>query len=130
MKNIDWKKALKAGWEESKKQPWIDGPEKWALYIVFGFLILIFLTGCSVPLVGSLGGSAVTGVVSGKASHSVASATVDIISYEHTGKTTKQHLLSAVTDKEPEQNSKTITYYEEFKEKVYASHSVTYTLMP
>ena len=40
---IDWKKALKAGWEESKKQPFIDGPEKWALYICLGFIILMLL---------------------------------------------------------------------------------------
>ena len=82
------------------------------------------------PLVSSLGGSAVTGVVSGKASHSVASATVDIISYEHTGKTTKQHLLSAVTDKKQEEKPKTIVYYEEFKEQVYARHPFNYTLIP
>ena len=44
MKKIDWKKALKAGWEESKKQPWIEGPEKWALIVVLifiGFFVLI-----------------------------------------------------------------------------------------
>jgi hypothetical protein len=40
---IDWKKALKAGWEESKKQPLIDGPEKWALYFCLGFMALIFI---------------------------------------------------------------------------------------
>ena len=92
--------------------------------------VLLLLTNCSLPLVGSLSGSAVTGVVSGKASHSVASATVDIISYEHTGKTTKQHLLSAVTDKKQEEKPKTIVYYEEFKDKVYARHSYNYTMMP
>tara|TARA_B100000073_G_C23421150_1_gene447285 strand:+ start:83 stop:358 length:276 start_codon:yes stop_codon:yes gene_type:complete len=91
---------------------------------------MLLLTNCSLPLVGSLSGSAVTGVVSGKASHSIASATVDIISYEHTGKTTKQHLLSAVTDKKQEEKPKTIVYYEEFKDKVYARNSFTYTMMP
>lgn len=40
---IDWKKALKAGWEESKKQPFIDGPEKWALYFCCGFIILMLI---------------------------------------------------------------------------------------
>ena len=43
MKKIEWKKALKAGWEESKKQPWIDGPEKWALYVVAVFLLIFVL---------------------------------------------------------------------------------------
>ena len=40
---IDWKKALKAGWEESKKHELISGPEKWALYICFGFIIAILI---------------------------------------------------------------------------------------
>ena len=93
---------------------------------------MLMLTNCSMPLIGSLSGNAITGVVSGKASHSVASATVDIITYEQTGKTTKQHLLSAMTDKkqEEEEKSLTIVYYEEFKDKVYARHPFNYTLMP
>lgn len=83
------------------------------------------------PLIGSLGGNAITGVVSGKASHSVASATVDVITYEKTGKTTKQHLLSAVKDeKQEEQKPITVVYYEEFKERVYARHPFNYTLIP
>ena len=40
---IDWKKALKAGWEESKKHGNIEGPEAWALYICFGFIALILI---------------------------------------------------------------------------------------
>ncbi len=92
---------------------------------------MLMLTNCSMPLIGSLSGNAITGVVSGKASHSVASATVDIITYEQTGKTTKQHLLSAMTDKkQEEEKSLTIVYYEEFKDKVYARHPFNYTLMP
>lgn len=43
MKKIDWKKALKAGWEESKKQPWIDTPEKIALGFIAVFLIVFLL---------------------------------------------------------------------------------------
>jgi hypothetical protein len=94
-------------------------------------LSMLMLTNCSMPLIGSLSGNAITGVVSGKASHSVASATVDIITYEKTGKTTKQHLLSAMTDeKQEEEKSLTIVYYEEFKDKMYARHPFNYTLMP
>jgi len=37
------KEALKTGWEESKKQPLIDGPEKWALYVVAVFLLIFVL---------------------------------------------------------------------------------------
>ena len=40
---MNWKEALKTGWEESKKQPWIDGPEKWALYVVAIFLLIFVL---------------------------------------------------------------------------------------
>lgn len=94
-------------------------------------LSMLMLTNCSLPLVGSLGGSAVTGVVSGNASHSLASATVDIITYEQTGKTTKQHLLTALKDeKQEEQKPITIAYYEEFKEQVYTRYPFNYTLIP
>jgi len=36
---IDWKKALSKGWKESKKYGNIEGPEKWALYVVLFFVI-------------------------------------------------------------------------------------------
>ena len=46
---------------------------------IYTLLSLLLLTNCSMPLVSSLGGSAVTGVVSGKATHSLASAGVDVM---------------------------------------------------
>ena len=43
MKKIDWKEL----WNESKKHGNLEGPEKWALIDVFGFMALILLTGCN-----------------------------------------------------------------------------------
>ena len=83
------------------------------------------------PLVSSLGGSAVTGVVSGKATHSAVSAGVDIMMYEQTGKTTKQHLFTKVFPNKNVDKSKTIVLYEDFKGKVIvASKQDDYFLMP
>tara|TARA_B100000925_G_C21796873_1_gene382874 strand:- start:169 stop:303 length:135 start_codon:yes stop_codon:yes gene_type:complete len=43
MKKIDWKDVWKQAYDEYKKQPWIDGPEKWALYVVIVFLVIFVL---------------------------------------------------------------------------------------
>ena len=92
---------------------------------------MLLLTNCSLPLVGSLSGSAVTGVVSGKATHSAVSAGVDIMMYEQTGKTTKQHLYTKVFPDKDIDKSKTIVLYEDFKDKVIvASKQDDYFLMP
>ena len=98
---------------------------------IFTLLSLFLLTNCSMPLVSSLGGSAVTGVVSGKATHSAVSAGVDIMMYEQTGKTTKQHLFTKVFPDKDIDKSKTIVLYEDFKDKVIvASKQDDYFLMP
>ena len=98
---------------------------------IFTLLSLFLLTNCSMPLVSSLGGSAVTGVVSGKATHSAVSAGVDIMMYEQTGKTTKQHLYTKVFPDKDIDKSKTIVLYEDFKDKVIvASKQDDYFLMP
>lgn len=39
MKKINWKEA----WEESKKYGNIEGPEKWALYFIFGILLFLLV---------------------------------------------------------------------------------------
>ena len=98
---------------------------------IYTLLSLLLLTNCSMPLVSSIGGSAVTGVVSGKATHSAVSAGVDIMMYEHTGKTTKQHLYTKVFPDKDLNKSKTIVLYEDFKDKVIvASKQDDYYLMP
>ena len=98
---------------------------------IYTILSLLLLTNCSMPLVSSIGGSAVTGVVSGKATHSAVSAGVDIMMYEHTGKTTKQHLYTKVFPDKDLNKSKTIVLYEDFKDKVIvASKQDDYCLMP
>ena len=98
---------------------------------IYTILSLLLLTNCSMPLVSSIGGSAVTGVVSGKATHSAVSAGVDIMMYEQTGKTTKQHLYTKVFPDKDVDKSKTIVLYEDFKDKVIvASKQDDYFLMP
>ena len=98
---------------------------------IYTILSLLLLTNCSMPLVSSIGGSAVTGVVSGKATHSAVSAGVDIMMYERTGKTTKQHLYTKVFPDKDLNKSKTIVLYEDFKDKVIvASKQDDYYLMP
>jgi|TARA_R110001592_G_scaffold258584_1_gene522403 hypothetical protein len=37
-KKPDWKEV----WEESKKYGKIEGPEKWALYLILGFVVFFW----------------------------------------------------------------------------------------
>ena len=39
MNKINWKEV----WEESKKHGNIDAPEKWALYILLGFVVFFWV---------------------------------------------------------------------------------------
>ena len=54
---------------------------------LLAIISLVVLTNCSLPLVGSVGTSSVTGVVTGKYTHSAVTTVVDIATYEKTGKT-------------------------------------------
>jgi len=86
---------------------------------LLAIISLVALTNCSLPLVGSVGTSSVTGVVTGKYTHSAATTVIDIATYEKTGKTTKQHLYSKIFQKEKE-TPKTVLLYDDFKQKTYA----------
>jgi|TARA_X000000368_G_scaffold259353_1_gene205008 ABC-type uncharacterized transport system ATPase component len=86
---------------------------------LLAIISLVALTNCSLPLVGSVGTSSVTGVVTGKYTHSAATTVIDIATYEKTGKTTKQHLYSKIFQKEKE-TPKTVLMYDDFKQKTYA----------
>ncbi len=86
---------------------------------LLAIISLVVLTNCSLPLVGSVGTSSVTGVVTGKYTHSAATTVIDIATYEKTGKTTKQHLYSKIFQKEKE-TPKTVLMYEDFKGRTYA----------
>ena len=86
---------------------------------LLAIISLVALTNCSLPLIGSVGTSSVTGVVTGKYTHSAATTVIDIATYEKTGKTTKQHLYSKIFQKEKE-TPKTVLMYDDFKQKTYA----------
>ena len=43
MKKIDWKDVWRQARNESKKHGNIEGPEKWALYVVAVFLVVFVL---------------------------------------------------------------------------------------
>ena len=86
---------------------------------LLAIISLVALTNCSLPLVGSVGTSSVTAVVTGKYTHSAATTVIDIATYEKTGKTTKQHLYSKIFQKEKE-TPKTVLLYDDFKQKTYA----------
>lgn len=86
---------------------------------LLAIISLVALTNCSLPLVGSVGTSSVTGVVTGKYTHSAATTVIDIATYEKTGKTTKQHLYSKIFQKEKE-TPRSVLMYDDFKQKTYA----------
>ena len=86
---------------------------------LLAIISLVVLTNCSLPLVGSVGTSSVTGVVTGKYTHSAATTVVDIATYEKTGKTAKQHLYSKIFEKEKD-TPKSVLMYDDFKQKTYA----------
>tara|TARA_X000001382_G_scaffold17330_1_gene10805 strand:- start:538 stop:849 length:312 start_codon:yes stop_codon:yes gene_type:complete len=86
---------------------------------LLAIISLVALTNCSLPLVGSVGTSSVTGMVTGKYTHSAATTVIDIATYEKTGKTTKQHLYSKIFQKEKE-TPKTVLMYDDFKQKTHA----------
>jgi len=86
---------------------------------LLAIISLVALTNCSLPLIGSVGTSSVTGVVTGKYTHSAATTVIDIATYEKTGKTTKQHLYSKIFQKEKE-TPRSVLMYDDFKQKTYA----------
>ena len=62
-------------------------------------LIITFLNGCSLPLVGSLTSSGITGVATGNYQKSLVSSAIDFSVHEATGKTPGQHLYASLSNK-------------------------------
>jgi len=61
---------------------------------IFGIVtIIILLNGCSLPLIGSLSTSTVTGAATGNYQKSALSSGLDLAVHGATGKTPSQHLL-------------------------------------
>ena len=69
-------------------------------------LLVTFLNGCSLPLVGSLTSSTVTGVATGNYQRSLVSTGIDFSVHKSTGKTPGQHLYAAVSNKYTEKKLK------------------------
>ena len=67
--------------------------------ILFTILLLTSLNACSLPLVGSLTSSGITGAVTGEYQRSLVSGGVDILVHESTGKTPGQHLYAMIENK-------------------------------
>lgn len=60
---------------------------------------LVFLAGCSLPLVGSLGGNGVTAMATGQYERSIITSGVDILVHAETGKTPTQHIFKKKKEK-------------------------------
>ncbi len=67
--------------------------------IIGALLVITFLNGCSLPLVGSLTSSGITGVATGNYQKSLVSTAIDFGVYESTGKTPGQHLYASLETK-------------------------------
>ena len=67
--------------------------------IIGALLIITFLNGCSLPLIGSLTSSTVTGIATGNYQQSLVTSAVDFGVHEATGKTPGQHLYASLSNK-------------------------------
>jgi len=67
--------------------------------VVGALLIITFLNGCSLPLIGSFTSSGITGVATGNYQKSLISSAIDFSVYESTGKTPGQHLYASLSNK-------------------------------
>jgi len=64
--------------------------------IIGSLLIITFLNGCSLPLIGSFTSSGITGVATGNYQKSLISSTIDLAVHKSTGKTPGQHLYASL----------------------------------
>ena len=67
--------------------------------IIGSLLIITFLNGCSLPLIGSFTSSGITGGATGNYQKSLISSAIDYSVYESTGKTPGQHLYASLSNK-------------------------------
>ena len=67
--------------------------------VIGALLITTFLNGCSLPLIGSLTSSGITGVATGNYQKSLVSSTIDLAVHKSTGKTPGQHLYASLSNK-------------------------------
>ena len=74
--------------------------------IVGALLVITFLNGCSLPLVGSITASSLTGLATGNYQHSLISSAIDVGVHEATGKTPGEHLYASLSNKYTEKKLK------------------------
>ena len=67
--------------------------------VISALLITTFLNGCSLPLIGSLTSSTVTGIATGNYQQSLVTGAIDFGVHEATGKTPGQHLYASLSNK-------------------------------
>jgi len=67
--------------------------------VVSALLIITFLNGCSLPLIGSLTSSTVTGIATGNYQQSLVTSAIDFGVHEATGKTPGEHLYASLSNK-------------------------------
>ena len=67
--------------------------------VVGALLIITFLNGCSLPLIGSFTSSGITGVATGNYQKSLVTSAIDFGVHEATGKTPGQHLYASLETK-------------------------------
>ena len=67
--------------------------------VVGALLIITFLNGCSLPLIGSLTSSTVTGIATGNYQQSLVTSAIDFGVHEATGKTPGEHLYASLSNK-------------------------------
>jgi hypothetical protein len=66
--------------------------------VVGALLIITFLNGCSLPLIGSLTSSTVTGLATGNYQQSLVTSAIDFGVHEATGKTPGEHLYASLSN--------------------------------
>ena len=67
--------------------------------VVGALLIITFLNGCSLPLIGSFTSSGITGVATGNYQKSLVTSAIDFGVHKSTGKTPGQHLYASLSNK-------------------------------
>jgi hypothetical protein len=67
--------------------------------IVGALLVITFLNGCSLPLVGSITSSTVTSLVTGDLGQGIVSTAIDFGVHEATGRTPGEHLYASLSNK-------------------------------
>ena len=99
--------------------------------VVGALLIITFLNGCSLPLIGSLTSSGITGVATGNYQKSLVSSAIDVAVHKSTGKTPGQHLYASLSNEYTDKKLKKHFPNEEIKWPSWHTYvkSANYTVL-